>query len=270
MNAQPLATIATICFDGFGDEDFSSVFTHADRVGIGDIEFNAWYARNLTPVGLASIVERCRIHGLRPAALQVSPLAPGPTSADLARETARWLWLIEAADILGVKVIKSTGSSRGTRGGAGAVIDLMRHVAPVAQEHDITVALENHAENELEHPDDYREIFSQIKTPHVGMCLDTGHFVASGYSPKNIADEFFDRVVHVDLKDCPGAGPPSFVRFGEGAVDFSGFIFSIVEAGYGGHIVVESPRAGDVVDVPNLRTGADLVHSFIQAPHSER
>ncbi|WP_434081299.1 hypothetical protein [Sanguibacter sp. Z1732] len=70
-------SIATICFDGFGDEDFHRTFTHAKQVGVRQIEFNAWYARNLTPAGLDSIVSRCREHDLTPASLQISPFAPG-------------------------------------------------------------------------------------------------------------------------------------------------------------------------------------------------
>ncbi len=265
----PLATIATICFDGFGDENFEPTFAHAPEVGIGDIEFNAWYARNLTPGGLASIKERCAASGLRPASLQVSPFAPGPDSADLAREASRWCWLIEAAAILGVNVIKATGSARGTRGGLTGLSKLLDVIVPIAEEHQIVLALENHFDNVLEHPSDYRLVFSDFASPNVGMCLDTGHFIASGHELHTVVEEFRDRIVHLDLKDCAEPGSAQFVRFGDGIVDFDGVISNLVGAGYAGHIVVEYPRSGRSVIVDDLASGAAFVDPYIHGLSTE-
>ena len=135
--ARPHVSVATICFDGFGDKDFVPAFTYAPELGIHEIEFNAWYPRNLTPAGLESIRRRCDEAGLRPVTLHVSGF-------------------FEAADRLGVHVVKATGSHRGSRGGLDAIISLLRVIAPVAEERGMTIALENHAGNVLEHPEDYR------------------------------------------------------------------------------------------------------------------
>jgi len=158
--ARPHVSVATICFDGFGDKDFVPAFTYAPELGIHEIEFNAWYPRNLTPAGLESIRRRCDEAGLRPVTLHVSGFAPGPEREDLSRETQRWMWLFEAADRLGVHVVKATGSDRGSRGGLDAIISLLRVIAPVAEERGMTIALENHVGNVLEHPEDYRGPFT--------------------------------------------------------------------------------------------------------------
>lgn len=259
----PVVTVASICFDGFEDADFRTTFAEAPRLGVTDIEFNAWYPRNLTPAGLDSIVARCREAGLRPATLQISPFAPGPEPSDLARETARWMWLFEAARRLGVSIVKATGSPRGQRGGLDAVIALLREIAPIAEESGMTVAVENHAENVIESAADYRAIFDAVSSPAVGMCFDTGHFAASGIDLASIADEFRDRIVHVDLKDH-SARAGSFVRFGEGDVDFDAVLSRIVGRGYTGHLVVELPLIDRATMLDDLRAGVALASRHAQ------
>lgn len=263
----PRVSVATICFDGFGDEDFVPTFAHAPELGIGEIEFNAWYPRNLTPEGLDGITRRCELSGLRPAALQVSSFSPGAESADLTREASRWMWLLSAAERLGVDVVKATGVARGERGGLDGVIELLRVVAPVAEGRGLTIAVENHAGNVLEHPEDYRRIFSEISSPAVGMCFDTGHFAASGHDLLAVVREFAPRIVHVDLKDCAGPGPERFVRFGEGVVDFDAVLTEIVTAGYAGYLVVELPLVDRSTMIADLRAGADIASRFALPLH---
>jgi sugar phosphate isomerase/epimerase len=254
----PRISVATICFDGFGDEDFVPTFAHAPGLGIHEIEFNAWYPRNLTPAGLDRVVQRCADAGLRPATLQVSGFAPGPAPGDLARETARWLWLFEAARRLGVGVVKATGARRGDHGGLGAVIALLDAVAPTAEALGLTIAVENHAGNVLEFPEDYRRVFAAVHSPAVGMCFDTGHFVASGVDLLECAREFADRIVHVDLKDCAGPGPGRFVRFGEGVVDFDAVLGEITKTDYAGYLVVELPLVDATTMIADLRAGVEI------------
>lgn len=258
MTTGPRTSIATICFDGFGDEDFARTFAYATQVGVSEIEVNAWYARNLTPAGLDSFTERCRAQSLRPATLQVSPFAPGPDAGDLARETARWLWLMQAAEQLGVGVIKATGSRRGQRGGLAQVIELLSLIGPIAQERNLTIAVENHFDNVVEHPQDYRDLFEAVHTPAVGMCLDTGHFLASEHDPVAIVDEFAERIVHVDLKDCAAPGAADFVRFGTGAVDFDAVLNRIVATGFNGYVVIELPLIQEDTMLEDLRAGVEI------------
>lgn len=261
--ARPHVSVATICFDGFGDKDFVPAFTYAPELGIHEIEFNAWYPRNLTPAGLESIRRRCDEAGLRPVTLHVSGFAPGPERADLSRETQRWMWLFEAADRLGVHVVKATGSDRGSRGGLDATISLLRVIAPVAEERGMTIALENHAGNVLEHPEDYRTVFAQVDSAAVGMCFDTGHFAASGHDLVAVAKEFAGRIVQVDLKDCKGPGPGAFVRFGEGSVNFDAVLREIMSGDCAvGHILVEFPLAERATMMADLRAGAAIAHRF--------
>ncbi|UFU01831.1 sugar phosphate isomerase/epimerase [Ruania suaedae] len=265
----PRLAIATICFDGFGDENFEPTFAHAPEIGVSEIEFNAWYPRTLTPAGLDSMLDRCEQTGLRPATLQVSPIAPGPDSADLTREVSRWLWLMAAADRLGVTMIKATGSGRDTRGGLAGVIDLMREIVPIAAERGLVIAAENHFGNVLEHPQDYDELFAAVDSPALGMCLDTGHLVASGHDPAAIAERYAGKLIHLDLKDCaaPDGHSANFVRFGDGVVDFDATLSTAIDGGYTGYLVIELPLIDRSTMAADLRAGAELASRHIPSPH---
>ena len=62
--------VATICLDGFGDENFQSAFSIIPQTAIKNVEFNVWYARTITPQGIEAIRTRCYQNGLRPISLQ--------------------------------------------------------------------------------------------------------------------------------------------------------------------------------------------------------
>jgi sugar phosphate isomerase/epimerase len=259
--------VATICFDGFGDEDFAPTFESVGELGITDIEFNCWYPRNLTPQGLDSIVRRSASAGLEPVCLQIISPAPSRSFGGAGAEVARWMWLLEAAERIGARVIKTTGSKRdGDGADLGQVIEVLRDVTPVAKDRGLTIAIENHFDNTFEKPEDYRRLFDEIDSPALGLCLDTGHFAASGVDMISLIDEFAERLVHIDLKDCAREGEASFVPFGEGIVDFDAVLSRAASAGYEGYLIVEYPRADESRTLEHLRVGADIArrHSTAQ------
>ncbi|UYN83456.1 MAG: sugar phosphate isomerase/epimerase [Microcella sp.] len=254
--------VATLGFDGFGDEAFEPAFSGLPDTGFRSVEFNCWYARTITPQGLASIRDRSAAICVTPVSLHVPSFSPGPEPSDLARETARWCWLIEAATIVGVTLLKCTGRDRGEAGGVESIIALLREVAPVAAERGVRISLENHANNVLEFAEDYDRIFDAIDDPGVGMCLDTGHFAASGVDMLAIVDRFGSRINHVDLKDCAGPGR-EFVPFGDGVVDFDEVLDAVNATGYSGYLVVEFPRRGDDTALTDLAAGAAIARRHV-------
>lgn len=253
------AAVATICFDGFGDEGFDPAFSGIPELGIFDVEFNCWYPRTLTAGGLEDIVRRCETIGARPVSLQVISPAPASSFGGLSADVARWMWLMEAAERIGAGTIKTTGTSRDTDGEIlGRTIDVLRFVAPIAADRGITVAIENHFQNTFEFPGDYDRLFEEVPEESVGMCLDTGHFAASGVDMYGLIDRFGSRIVHIDLKDCAQEGSADFVPFGNGMVDFDGVLSHAVNNGYTGHLVVEYPLADKTRMHDQLRVGADI------------
>ncbi len=233
--------IATICLDGFGDHNFEPSFSLIPQTGIKNVEFNVWYPRNVSPRGLAGIQERCYRHGLRPISLQGTAFG-----GHILKDVTHKLWLMEQARTLGCRRIKFTGSARGSEGGLEAVIEVLREIAPAAEEMDVIVAVENHANNTIENLQDYRQIFDTVHSSHIGMCLDMGHFDGAGVDNFEVVREFHDKVVHVDLKDCHEVGTYKTVPYGQGITDGEGIVKALIGKGYSGYLVIEQapPREG--------------------------
>ena len=134
--------IATIVLDGFGDENFEHAFRIVPQLGIRNVEFNVWFARNLTPQGVESIRRRCEETGLRPISLQGTSFG-----GNVVKDVTHKLWHMEQARELGCRRVKFTGARRGTEGGLDAVIATLKELAPAAEEMDVLIAVENHADN---------------------------------------------------------------------------------------------------------------------------
>jgi len=234
-------SIATICLDGFGNEYFEPAFELIPKIGVKNVEFNVWYPRTVTPSGIASIQDRCYEKGLRPISLQ------GTSFGDnVLKDVTHKLWLMEKAKELGCRRVKFTGSGRGKAGGLENVIEVLKELAPAAEEMDVLIAVENHANNNIENMEDYDKIFAAVDSSHVGMCLDMGHFDGAGVSNFDVVKRFHEKVNHVDIKDVVEFGTYKTVPYGEGITKGEEIIQSLIEKGYSGYLVIEQapPKEG--------------------------
>jgi sugar phosphate isomerase/epimerase len=246
--------IATICMDGFGDENFAPSFDIAPKLGIRNIEFNTWYPRNLTPAGLEGIISRCARAGLKPIGVQGNAFTDGKTP-----DVAHKLWCLEAARRLGARRVKFTGSKRGTNGGLASVIAALKELAPAAEAMGLLVLVENHAGNVLENVADYEEIFSAIDSPNVGLCLDTGHFVGANVDLDEVVEKFHTRTLHVDLKDTEARGKYRTVNYGTGAVDLHRCVKELLAHGYAGYLLIEqAPPLNKETLFSDLKRGYEM------------
>lgn len=231
--------IATICIDGFGNHHHEPAFRVIPELGLKNVEFNLWYPDTITPAYLRSLRKRSAEAGLTPISLQGSGFG-GEGNAGIIKDLSHKLTLMRGCRELNCHIIKCTGSRRGTDGGLKSVIEVCKELAPAAEELGVLVTLENHANNVLERPEDYEEIFAAINSPNIGMCLDTGHFEGVGASLHEVVDRFHSRIFHVDLKDCKERGKGhNTVPFGEGATDFDAFLTHLQEKNYTGYLVIE-------------------------------
>ncbi len=236
--------IATICLDGFGDEYFKSAFEVIPKTGIKNVEFNVWHPRTVTPEGIASIRERCYLHGLKPISLQGSSFG-----GNVLKDVTHKLWLMEQAKALGCRRVKFTGAGRGKDGGLEAVIEVLRHLAPAAEELDVIVAVENHANNNIENIQDYERIFAAVDSPHVGMCLDMGHFDGANVDNFAVVEKFYDKVVHIDLKDTRETGIHKVVPYGQGVTEGEAIVKAMIDKGYTGYLVIEQAPPIEGIDL---------------------
>jgi sugar phosphate isomerase/epimerase len=130
---------------------------------------------------------------------------------------------------------------------------------PVAEEMDILICLENHKDNTIESIEDYRRIFDAVDSRNLGICIDTGHFDASGVDMDELIDEFSARVNHIHLKENRGKGTKQFTRFTEGTTDNHHIIRRMVSLGYSGYLTIElSPEIGEHDGRPFTRADIEL------------
>ena len=245
--------IATICVDGFGMHRHEPAFRVIPELGFTNVEFNLWYPDLITPRYIESIQSRCYQTGLTPVSIQASSFG-GQGNAGVAKDLAHKLVLLDACKELGATILKCTGARRGMNGDLESIIEVLKHLAPAAEDKGIIVVLENHANNVLERVEDYEEIFSAIDSPNVGMCLDTGHFEGVSIDLGEVIETFHDRILHVNLKDCRERGKGhDTVPFGTGVTDFEAFLSHLMRKDYQGYLVVEQawpePRGDWVNDL---------------------
>jgi inosose dehydratase len=142
--------------------------------------------------------------------------------------------------------------------------------AEVCSRHGLTASLHPHLGTVVESPQQIARAMAESTVP---LCLDTGHVLAAGGDPVQIALDYAERVAHVHLKDVDSAlaarvrqGESSYHRavtaglyrpLGEGDVDLKAVIMALEDAGYDGWYVLEQdvvlgdepePGRGPVVD----------------------
>lgn len=228
--------IATITCDGFGDENFEPAFEIIPKLPFTNVEFNCWYARNLTPQGISSIKARCQQHNLKPICIQGTSFG---ASGNMIKDVTHKLWNMEAARQLGCRRVKFTGAGRESEGGLDNIIEVLKEITPAAEEMNMLILLENHANNNLENIEDYDRIFSVIDSPNVGMCMDNAHFDGANVDLFEVIDRFHSRILHIDLKDTERKGVHKVVMYGQGVTDNDGVVEKMLDLGYTGYLLIE-------------------------------
>ncbi|MEM9589106.1 MAG: sugar phosphate isomerase/epimerase family protein, partial [Planctomycetota bacterium] len=211
--------IATICADGFANHHHQPAMETIPKMGFSNVELNLWYADQISTHYIKRLGERCRDAGLKPISLQGTSFG-GEGRSGIIKDVSHKLLLIQHAHSMGCHLVKFTGSRRGTAGGLKTVIEVCKQIASTAEDLGVLVTLENHTGNVLETIEDYEQIFSEVDSPNVGLCLDTGHFEGSGIQLSQVVDRFADRILHVDLKDSKAFGKGhDTVVFGSGVTE---------------------------------------------------
>jgi len=231
--------IATITMDGFDDRNFERAFEILPQLPFKNVEFNCWYARNITPRGIRSIKDRCKKHNLIPVCVQGSSFG---AEGNIIKDVTHKLWNMEAAKQLGCRRVKFTGSARGQSGGLKAIIDVVKEITPAAEDMDMLILLENHANNNLENIEDFERIFDAVDSRHVGMAMDNAHFDGANVDLMEVVERFHSRILHIDLKDTEKMGVHKVVNYGEGVTKNDAVVQKMLEHGYEGYLLIEMVR----------------------------
>ena len=233
---------STLSAEGFGETNYEKTFSMLPQIGYRYVEFNCWHPSSLSPSKLRSLKQRCEETGLVPVSIHLNSGIGGERIKDFSHK----VWAMEAARILGAERIVTSGLNRNRADGLNEAIASLKALVPVAEDLNMLICLENHRDNTLETIEDYCRVFDAIESRRVGLCIDTGHFDASGVDMDALMDEFSQRVNHIHLKENKGKGEKRFVRFGEGTTDNHHIIRRMVSLGYSGYLSVElSPEIGE-------------------------
>ncbi len=239
---------ATISTDGFDQNNFNTAFEALPKVGIRFVEFNSWIPDNISEESVKSIKQRCNETGLTPLSIYSDGFIDNEEIS---------VRMMDAALELGCRRIVSDSAQRGEGGGLEKIIGRLESVTPELEKKGLNLCLENHYQSNLEFPEDYQRVFDAIPSGNVGLCLDTGHFHASGVDMIDLIESMKGRINHVHLKDNIEPGTIKFMNFGDGSVDFDAILNKLIDSGYSGYLVLEMSPEIYTIDYMAGETFAD-------------
>jgi len=133
---------------------------------------------------------------------------------------------------------------------------MFRIVDEICEEHGLEQVLHSHVQTMVENDEDVQRV---LDTCDVHWCLDTGHLAIGGTDPVAFAQEAFDRVGHVHLKDVDlskvdplmkreqsimqAVQNGLFTPLGQGDVDIAGVVEALESRGYQGLYIIEQDTA---------------------------
>ena len=201
--------------------DAYDLMDRAAAAGLGGVEFPA---EDSLPGTAPEELARARMYA---GARRLGIVADG----GVIEESALRRWIPHAA-ALGAPVLRVIvsrilgGNRREMRGGWQAHLerarDALMAVRPLAEAHNVTIAVENHQDIAS---DELLRLCEAVGGRHIGITLDTGSTLAVGESPLGFARRVKPMVRNVHLKDyhvflAPTGYRLSTCAIGDGVVDF--------------------------------------------------
>jgi sugar phosphate isomerase/epimerase len=145
---------------------------------------------------------------------------------------------------MGSPLVVITGRPR-TGAGLEPTIAGIKALLPLIENNPVRLALEPHFGSQIQFFEDFEAIFEQIKSPQLGITLDSGHFHSAGVDWKSLIRRYPKRIYNFHIKDHIGM---QSVPLGTGEIDLRGYIEELHVIGYEGALAVEL----EVIDPENL------------------
>ncbi len=115
--------------------------------------------------------------------------------------------------------------------------EAIRPIAKLADTLAVPLSLRMQLNTLVETVDQAERLIEQIKTPSVGVTVDTGHLASQGANPAAVIEHLGARVRHVLLRDAkPGN---SMIVPGDGIVDFAAVARALDKINYDRHCALE-------------------------------
>ncbi len=115
------------------------------------------------------------------------------------------------------------------------------------KETGIKVAIHNHGPEDDVYPSP-KSIMDKIATmdPRLGLCVDVGHTLRSGYDPAQVIRQYSDRIYDIHLKDIDSSKPDGkTTEMGRGVMDIPSILDALKSIRYAGVMGVEYEKNGD-------------------------
>src|SRR6185503_14833106 len=230
-----------------GRDNISECFILAPKAG-----YNSWGAQSplfwwpgMTRWVNIDLISRCaRDAGLERCTEVYGAAIPTGSVAEAQRAAGFRAQLFDVAIKMGRPLVVLTGRPR-TDDGLEPTIAGIKELLPLIENKPVRLALEPHFGSQIQFFEDYEAIFEQIKSPQVGITLDSGHFHSAGVDWKGLIHRYPERIYNFHVKDHVGT---QSVPLGTGEIDLRGYIEALDAVGYEGALAVEL----EVVDLENL------------------
>lgn len=204
------------------------------------------------------------------------PLSAIFAASDLLDESTReeeadhLVVLARLASTLGIEIVPVTLSMlRQSAGVAEAKLlgELLSEVGRKTLASGVRIAAHPHIECPLETPEQIAAFCEASDPAAVWLCLDTGHVLAGGGDPAQLAREYAERIAYVHLKDLDASayrsaeGRGKYAAFrdpGDGDVDFVGVLDALTEHEYAGPILAENDLS------PDPRSSMERAYTYLR------
>ncbi|MBM4049646.1 MAG: sugar phosphate isomerase/epimerase [Planctomycetes bacterium] len=224
----------SVCYRQLTFEEMLKQVAEAGYRAVELVAIPTWIHVDLRKMNADELGRRIEDAGLELAAIY--PGGVNCASPDKVRESVDYIKLaVDVAEELGVRRIVFTGNRRDSAP-LSVAISGYKELAKYLEARGVMICLENHYQNQIEFPEDYKQILDAVDSDNFGVTIDTGHFTASKVDLLKLADTFGERIKHVHVKDHIG---PESVPLGKGETNNAGLIRRLAQMEYPGFLSVE-------------------------------
>jgi len=245
-------------------QPWTTAFAEAAAAGFDGVELGVkgdYAATELwSAEGRRALVQRAQEAGAEIASLCLHALwqfsfahPDGTVRATAQKITTSAIRFAAELGVSAILVPVTPGPEVGPEEGTRRWIEEMKKCAPVAEEHQVRLGLENVGRGYGKSAAELCHLTDAVGSPGVGVYYDVGNATAFGHDPVEEIHQLGERIVQVHVKDW-GGGP----LLGEGQVKLAESIAALRDIGYDGYLVLETPATD------NPRRAAEHNGAFVR------
>ncbi len=228
---------ASVCYRKTGRDEIEFLLDDAPRHGFEWAELQGFprQLRTGADPDVAALKDQMARAGLQTAAVY-GPGFGGANEEQIAASIANARKMIRIGTEMGTDKFVGSGGAPKMKASVEGAIEVLKAVAPDAEAAGVNICVEPHFGSCVESFGDYDRIFSAIRSPNVGICIDNGHFDKAGVDTLALMDKYKDKIWHLHIKDQRAHEGMSL---GEGELDLPALIAFFKGIGFDGFLSIE-------------------------------